>query len=186
MKNTAVIKLVFYLISISFISCDSDRATIHEINSSKDHLEIPSEIRDVFDRLQYNLKSSHKRIIDNLSIRFSTNKSLDYENNPKGFCIKVMPTPIIYLYKKDWVGEKAKSIDIQELSLLHLIGHCVYNLKHNNKTIKYKDDSGVFQHYTSLMASNFNWQKFSPKFIEKHKTDFQKKLVHQFLNNEIK
>lgn len=179
------IPFLILVIWASNIGCSKDPIQKKEFLDTISEIDAPKELRPMIENLQNLLIQNNKPKITNLVIRFSSNKTLDYENTPRGFCLRVAPTPIIYLYEKDWIGKKAKSYDAQELSLLHLIGHCVYNLKHQTQTTTFKDNHKQYQHPVSLMYSNFNWAKFSPSFLEKNQHDYQKKLIVRFVEKEI-
>lgn len=167
------------------LGCDREPDREKEFLETISEIDAPTELKPSIEKLQNLLIQNKKPKITNLVIRFSSNKTLDYENNPRGFCLRVAPTPIIYLYEKDWIGKKAKSLDAQELSLFHLIGHCVYNLKHQTKTTTYKDGHKHYQHPISLMFANFSWSKFSPSFLEKNQQEYQQKLISRFVEKEI-
>lgn len=169
-----------------FSSCsfESERQNNNEFLPVTD-IEYPKELELEIVKIQNLLRKHNKPLIKNLIIRYSSNKTFDYENEARGLCIKVNPTPIIYLLEKDWIGESAKSKDIQELSLIHLIGHCVYNLNHNEKVTTHKEEGKAYKHPTSLMVSRFSWQNFSPYFLEKKKQEYQIKIVNNFFEKEI-
>lgn len=174
--------------SLSLVTTSCRETAIKKLDKpeSISEVDVPKEILPIFEKLQKQLVQNKKPTINNLSIRYSSNKILDYENDPRGLCLKVKPTPIIYLLERDWLGKKAKPAFNQELSLYHLIGHCVYNLKHQPHSVKFKEDEKIYTHPTSLMYPSFNWGKFSPKFLEKNQTDYQQRLLNNFVENEIK
>lgn len=182
-------RLSFLMVLILFgtlASCSEDPTTDEEFLEKISTIDAPKELSPTLNKLQTILEKNKKPRITNLVIRFSANKTLDYENEARGFCLRVAPTPIIYLYERDWLGEKAKPRESQEMSLIHLIGHCVYNLKHEVRTVEFKDNNKTYHHPISLMYSNFNWGKFSPHFLEKNQDEYQEKLITHFVTKEIK
>lgn len=173
-------------ISLLVISCDSPTSKPEEAFLTKiEKIEAPKEVAPIIEKLQKKLQQYKKPPISNLIIRYSTNKNFDYENEARGLCVRVPPTPLIYLFERDWIGKKAKSKKMQELSLIHLIGHCVYNLPHNDKTSSFKEQGKTYFHPYSVMHPNFNWNKFSPKFLEKNQDEYHEKLIDRFAGLDI-
>ena len=104
-------------------------------------MQIPDDLKDdinlINQELTVYLKSSP---IDNLIIEYSKDERSDYENEAKGVCIKSPSTPKIILYYYHWIYDPADGLPNmqmsrfqREVSLFHLIGHCVFNKPHSNE-----------------------------------------------------
>ena len=192
MKRTLSFVLLLAIVSCGKSALDNSTATSAQALSSQKTLQIPSNLKADFDLMNQELVVYPKLpAIDNLIIEFTTDETLAYENEAKGICIKGNSTPKILLYRRDWFGDEGigsprlpATYFQQTASIFHLIGHCVFNLPHNDSTHQLPNGTGpVFNAPDSYMNSNFKigsfgqWQEQAPQLMVGLKGEFYNSLV---------
>lgn len=138
------------LISVIASSCgkDSSNLNVAQLDSKSSSqiqqtkiMQVPNELKDQVNLINQELTAyTSYPAINNLIIEYSADENLSYENEARGVCIKDTPTPKIILYRRDWLGSEgigsfsAGMTEFQKnVSLFHLIGHCIFNKGHNNE-----------------------------------------------------
>jgi len=97
--------------------------------------------------------------VANLIVEYSLDENLPYENLARGYCDRTGSTPRIILYKHDWVPMISRDITRnyyqRKRSFYHLIGHCIFNLPHNDETVRVRFGNVDFNYPDSIMHSNW-------------------------------
>lgn len=171
MKNNFICVLIMTLFASS---CGKDSTNLPAAQPSSQSnsqvqqskiMQVPSELRDQVNLINQEIVAYTSYVpIDNLIIEYSTDESLNYENEARGVCIKETSPPKIILYRRDWLGSEgigSFTVGMTEfqknVSLFHLIGHCIFNKPHNNEM------NGAIP--KSFMHSNF-LQSYYPQGLQ--------------------
>lgn len=150
--------------------------------STKQLIVLP-EVQEFFDDMEeFNRVYVKGSPIDNVVFEFIEDDSDSRLEMPaKGFCDKSGKTPKIYLYRPQWTGSYTQTYFHRFASFYHLVGHCVFNKAHDDKTMTIYFGGSTYHRPFSFMHSDFGRWRYPPG-SESNFVEIIRDLKREFFN----